>query len=191
MDKNGDRARHLYSRGTCANQHERQQVAVTARVFFRFSLLKCSEDLIPNRHGVGQVFQPWGMLSEFFMSEVTMGRASREHEIVVGNLHVLAISVAGQHVFLILVDAGYFSQKHHCVPLISENAADRRADLAGRQDRSCHLIEERLKQVVIGAVDQNDLDWRVLQRLGGCEAAETAANNYNNRKMVAHNYEES
>ena len=41
--------------------------------------------------------------------------------------------------------------------LLPQNAADRRADLARRQDRSRHLVEEGLKQVVIGAVDQNDL----------------------------------
>jgi len=44
-DQNGDRAGHFNSGGTSANQHERQQVAVTAGVFFSFSLFKCISEI--------------------------------------------------------------------------------------------------------------------------------------------------
>jgi len=70
--------------------------------------------------------------------------------------------------------------------LLPQNGADWRADLTGRQLRGRHLVQQRLKQVMIRAVDQNDLRSRVLQRLGRCQAAESTADDYNYRKMVAH-----
>ena len=41
---------------------------------------------------------------------------------------------------------------------------DRRSDLGRREHRRRHLIEQRLKDVVVAAVDQDDIDIRVPQR---------------------------
>jgi hypothetical protein len=43
------------------------------------------------------------------------------------------------------------------------------------QDPGGHLVEQRLKQVMVGPVHHRDLDLRAPQRTGGEQAAEAAA----------------
>ena len=51
------------------------------------------------------------------------------------------------------------------VSLLRLELTDRRGDLGGREDRRRHLIEQRLKYVVVAAVDQDDLGIGVPQRV--------------------------
>src|SRR5260370_464593 len=100
--------------------------------------------------------------------------------------YIHTIGVGDQRALVILVNASYFSEENGRVPVFTKNAANRRPDLAGREYRSRNLVEERLKQVVIGAVDEKDARGRVLQRLGGCQAAESATDDHDNRELLAH-----
>src|SRR6185295_5250833 len=106
---------------------------MTTRVFFRLSLFECAEDLIPDRHGVRQVFQSWGILPEFIMPEVAMARARRQNQVVVRYWYVLAIGVVNYNAPLGLVHRCHFSKKHDSVLLVPQNSADGRADLAWRK----------------------------------------------------------
>ena len=47
--------------------------------------------------------------------------------------------------------------------------------ITGRKPAGSHLVEQRLKEVVIGAIDKRDLDRRLGQTLGRVQAAETAS----------------
>src|SRR5262249_345907 len=161
---------------------------VTAGVFFSLSLLECAEDPIPDRHGVRQTFQWWGMVPEFIVTEVTGARPRRQNQVIIRDPYVLAIRVIKEKTPVGLATACYFSKKHGWVCLCPQNAADGRADLPGRKNRSRHLVEKRLKQVVIGAVNQNDTRRGALERLGGRQAAKAATNDHNNREMLAHIY---
>src|SRR5229473_2609538 len=100
-DQIGDRAGHFHAGGTGANQNKRQQVAMTAGVFLSFSLLERPEDLIPNRYGVGQVFQSWSILLKFIVSEVIMACACSQNQVVVVDPHVLAVHAVNQNVLFI------------------------------------------------------------------------------------------
>ena len=63
-----------------------------------------------------------------------------------------------------------------------QDPADRRRDVAGRQRRRRHLIEQRLEQVVVVAVEERDAHRRTLQRLRGREPAEAAADDHDVRR---------
>ena len=66
--------------------------------------------------------------------------------------------------------------EHHLgVFLLREQRADRKRDLGRRQRRHRHLVEQRLEQVVIGAVDQQNLDVFAAQPTRRGETAETTA----------------
>jgi hypothetical protein len=41
---------------------------------------------------------------------------------------------------------------------MTRDLADRRRDFGGGEDDGCHLIEQRLKNVVVAPIDQDDLD---------------------------------
>ncbi len=86
------------------------------------------------------------------MTEVTRAHPRRQNQVAVRDPDVLAIRVAKENAPVGLAHACYFSKKHGCICLCPHNAADGGADLPRRKNRSRHLVEKRLKQVVIGAV---------------------------------------
>ena len=57
----------------------------------------------------------------------------------------------------------------------AQRVADRRTHGRRAQARGRDLVEERLEQVVVGAVDERDLDRRLRQRPHRLDAAEAAA----------------
>ncbi len=63
--------------------------------------------------------------------------------------------------------------------LPAEDVAQRHRDVPRRQGSRGHLIAERLEQVVVVAVDQDDLRAGVTQRLDRLEPAEAAADHDN------------
>ena len=86
----------------------------------------------------------------------------------------------------VLIDGGDFTQEHGRIPLLAEDVANRRSDLPRREFRRRDLIEQRLKEMVIRAVDQNHIGRCTTQGLGGREAAEAAADDDDSCACVAH-----
>ena len=73
------------------------------------------------------------------------------------------------------VDAGYLRQKYGNVSLRRLELTDRRRDLRGGENRRCHLIQQRLKYVVVAAVDQDQFGIAVPQRVCRREPRKAAA----------------
>jgi len=48
-----------------------------------------------------------------------------------------------------------------------------RGDVRGRQHRRCNLVQQRLEQVVVATVDQDDIGVGALQRAGRGDAGES------------------
>ena len=72
------------------------------------------------------------------------------------------------------------------IPAAAENPANRRGDLSGRNSGSRDLVEERLKCVVVSAINESDLD-RQLRELASCfETAESGANYHYPRAIFVH-----
>ena len=74
------------------------------------------------------------------------------------------------------VHARYFDQPEVGVFLTAQNRACRLGDFLGLQTRGCDLIEQWLEEVVVVAIDENDLHGRPPQCAGNAEAAEAGAN---------------
>ena len=79
------------------------------------------------------------------------------------------------HCFGVKIEPRHLGQHSAGVGLILDDAAQRRSDHALRQDPGGYLIEQWLKQVMVGAVDDRDVNVGVGQRLGHAEPSETAA----------------
>jgi hypothetical protein len=56
------------------------------------------------------------------------------------------------------IDADDFAEDDGRVPLVPEDVADRRCDVALRQNPRRNLVEQRLEQVVIRPVDHREVD---------------------------------
>src|SRR5262249_11400942 len=68
------------------------------------------------------------------------------------------------------------------VALAREDRPDRRCDIAGREARGRNLIEQRLKEVIIVAIDDRHVERRVGKPLGGGEPAEAGADDHDARE---------
>jgi len=55
----------------------------------------------------------------------------------------------------------------------------------GGEDRGRHLVEQRLEQVVVGAVNEQHIGRRVAQGLRGREAAEASTHDDHAQRMFA------
>ena len=64
------------------------------------------------------------------------------------------------------------------IPLVAQHVAQRRRDVSLGEDPRRELVEQRLEQVVVGPVDERDVDVGPPQPLGGGESAEAAADDH-------------
>jgi len=110
-----------------------------------------------------------------------MPSAGGHHEVVVRD-----------HVFVELDDLGVeidracFGKEHLRVLLRAEDATNRDGDVARIERGRSHLIEERLKQVMIAPIDQGHSHGCVRERPCRIEAAETPAQDHYVRWWVGH-----
>ena len=79
------------------------------------------------------------------------------------------------------IDLPRLGHEYFCIPLAPQNPSDRRCDIARRQRGGCYLIEQRLENEVVRSVDERDVDVRAPQRVGGSNASESAADDYDAR----------
>ena len=84
----------------------------------------------------------------------------------------------------ILVDAGHLGHPHVDVFLAAEQRPNRRRDRAGLEHASCHLVQQRLEEVVVRLVKEGDADRDMLQPLGGGDAAEPSAHHHDMRRAA-------
>jgi len=70
--------------------------------------------------------------------------------------------------------------------LAPQNPANRRADLRGVQHGRRYLVEERLKEVVIRAIDQNYPHRCLSEGLGGREASKTSSDDHDTWDTLTH-----
>jgi hypothetical protein len=108
------------------------------------------------------------------MAEIGVARAGGEHQRVVGQ----PIAVIEQHVAATGIDADNGrKQRRHLRPPAHE-MTDRPGDLGRGERGGRDLIQQRLEQMMVAAVDQRDFHRRPGQPEGGLQSAETGADDY-------------
>ena len=81
------------------------------------------------------------------------------------------------------VNMNGFAQENLRVFLFAQNLAKRAGDIRGGKRAGGDLVEQRLEEVVVAAIDQGDLDRGVFQGQGGAEATEAAAEDYDSERI--------
>ena len=92
-------------------------------------------------------------LGPFVVAEIRMGRASGEHEVVVGDAHRIDL-----HEPLAGINGADFGQQHRRVLLLAQNVADRPGHVGRRERRGRDLVEQRLEAMMVLPVDQSHID---------------------------------
>src|SRR6266446_1627707 len=158
-------------------------MAVKIDIFFRLGLLEGAEDFVSNTDGIGQAFQSRSKLFKFVVSEITMPRSGRENEVVVANRHILAIRIVHKHATLRLIHAGNLAHDHRCISMSSQYFADWRTHLRRREYRGRYLVKERLKNMMVRSIDENDFDRRFPKGFGRSQTTKTAADDHHARRL--------
>src|ERR1700678_4078054 len=136
---------------------------MTAGVLFRLGLLKRLENLVPNGNRISQALQSWRMLFKLIMSKVVMLRSRRQNQIVIVDRDALPVGVIDEYPPLMFIYPSHLRQDNGQIAVVPEYASDGGRNLCRRQNGGRNLIEKRLKQMMIVAVDQDNLDRRVLK----------------------------
>src|SRR4051794_35339999 len=148
---------------------------MAARMFFGLRLFEGLQDLVAGRQCIRKALQPWRELLKFRMTEIAMRGAGRKDEAIVSKRYSFTVRSTNNYESSFFVHSRDLSQDHRRVLLIAENAADRSRNL-GRSQHCCrHLVKQWLKQVVVGAVDQDHLRRCLLESLRGSQTSKAAA----------------
>ena len=127
----------------------------------------------PDLEGIVERLEPGGEGLPLGVPEVRVRRAGRDDEVVVRDRALVeGDGPRGR------IDGARLGEQHADVLLLPQDPPDRRRDVAGREARRRHLVEQRLKQVVIAAVEQRDAHRRALQGLRCREPAEASTDDH-------------
>ncbi len=121
--------------------------------------------------GVFERFQAGRVRGPIVATEVTVGSAAGDDQVVVTDGRV----VVERDRLGLRVDADDLGQQHQKILLLAQDVADRRGDQRRRQPGGRDLVQQRLEQMMVAAIDERDLDRLACKRPRRREAAETAA----------------
>ena len=127
-----------------------------------------------NVEGVGQRLQARREAGPVVVAEVAVRGAGGDDEVIPGDL-LAAVERRGSRGHVEALHLGLEDRQVAALHLGQQHVADRCAHRRRAQARRRHLIEQRLEQVMVGAVDQGDLDLGLRQRPHRLDAAEAAA----------------
>ena len=167
----GDLAGHLDAGGAGTDDGEGQQLLAARGIAGPLGLFERAKDAATQLECVIDRLHARRPLGEVIVAEVRLACARGDDQAVVGRdvrvtQQLRLDGLIGQ------VDVADFAEQHLCVLLVAQDDSRGGCDLARRDDAGCHLVEQRLKQVVGCLGDQLDVDVGSLQGLGGVQPAE-------------------
>ena len=115
-----------------------------------------------------------GMFLDFLHTEVVRRRAGSENQIIIGNL-----AMVRQQDLASLIDAFSLGHEEFHVPALAEERTDWICDFVRREDCRRYLVQERLEELEVVTVDEQDVDIFLRKELGKLDAAEACTDNDN------------
>ena len=156
-----------------------EQRAPRVGVGLALGLLEGEQDAAADLERVLEALETGRERLPVLVAEIGVARAGREHEVVVAEAAVFQHELVRRD-----VDRHGLREQHAGVGLAAQDGADRVRDVGGREPGSRDLVEQRLEEMVVAAVDERHVHRRAAERLGGGEAAEAAADDHDVRAIV-------
>ena len=150
----------LHARGPAADDDEAHAglaLGIVAGRLRKFGALESADDAGADVEGVGQGLEPGCEGRPLVVAEPLIDGAGTDDEVVEGDGRA-AVELHGPRRH---VDAGHLGLQHREPPalhLLAQHVADGRRHGRRGQARGSDLIQQRLEEVVVGAVDERDLD---------------------------------
>ena len=172
----GERPGHLDSGRPAANHDEGQQRGPLLRIALPLRVLERQQHTPPDLEGILERLESGRDAPPLVVSEVRVGRpGGDDQEVVVDH------AVGQEQAIALAVHADGLREQHFDVLLPAENPADRRGDVARRERRHRHLIQQRLEHVMVAPIDDRDLHRLTSKRAGRVQPTETSADNHDSR----------
>ncbi len=123
--------------------------------------------------GVVQVLEPGREALPFIVAEVGMRGAAGDQQIVVVDAAAVQVNAPRGG-----IDARDLAHEHGDIALLAQDVAQRRGDRRRRQARGRDLVQQRLEQVMVAAIDQRDFHRRACQLPHRPQSAESATDDH-------------
>src|SRR5262245_34940361 len=143
--------------GSAAHDDKSQQSFEFLRIAFALGRFEGGENAPTNLRSVFNGFQTRRDFLPLRVTEIVMARAGGDDQRI-----VLDETVRQDDAMRLRVYIDYFCQKNVGVLLLSQRRTQCRSDVGGREPAAGHLIEQRLKQMEVAAVDERDAHRRML-----------------------------
>ena len=184
MGKLRDLPGKLHAGRSCADDDERQPGSANFGIGLALGELEGAEDPPAQLQRVVDRLHARRVPRELRVSEVRLLRAGGDNQAVIGDVAAPTERVDHQAPGL-RVDPHNLAEDDRGVPLVPQDVADRRRDVALGQDAGRHLIEQRLEQVMVGAVDDCHIDMCAPKRLSGEQPGEPGADDHDTMRRIA------
>src|SRR5882672_3457086 len=118
------------------------------------------------------------------MAEIAGATAQSQHEVIIAQRALFE-----ENLPLVQIKAGNGLQQHRDLGPFRQYRADGLGNFGGGEARRSHLIEQRLEQIMICAIDNRYLRLATAKMLAECEPAEARAEHNYLRDFLVHHEE--
>ena len=145
-------------------------------------MFEARQDVIANRDRIGNVFESQAVFRDRLETEEVRLAAGREHQEVVGDRARVRLEPA-----LHEIDGGDFHHAEIEILLAAQDGSNGLGDLFGLESRGGDLIEQRLEEMVVVAIEENYLHRRAAEGTRHSQAAKARAHNDDYPVSFRHN----
>ena len=170
----GERAGEFDAGRPGADDREGQPGRARLGIVLGFGAFECGEDAAADVERIVERLQSRRVRGPVVVAEIRVGGAGREQQGVV----VEGAAVGEAQALVVGLDLRDLAQQHGDVLLPAQDVAQRRGDVRRGKTGGGDLVEQRLEQMMVAAIDQRDPHRRPFQRARGPQAAEPAADDH-------------
>src|SRR6185312_5451191 len=153
-----DSAGELHSGGSGAYDYKVQRRRIPVGKGLPLSTLKSQQDAAANVSGIFQGLQARRILLPFRMSEISVGGACGNNEIIVRQFQPVSANQTA-----VEIKTSDFAQKNFCIPCPAQYVADRRRNFRRRKHCQRHLVKQGLEGMVVLTIQHCDPDRSLLE----------------------------
>jgi len=148
----GDLAGDLDAGRSRPDHRDRQPRIARAFRSLQLGQLERAEDPPAQLERVVDRLHPRSVQAEFIVPEVRLSGAGGDDQAVIADAGAPSNRLE-RHLARLEVDIDHFAEQHTRVRVAAEDVPGRRGDVTLGEDARRHLVEQRLEQVMVGAVD--------------------------------------
>jgi hypothetical protein len=151
------RGGQFHARGTGTNQDECHLASAFILVIGCVRQFRGAQKLGADGLGVAEALETRCKSCKLVMAEITWPHPCGDDQVIESDFACADFRVERVDGASIRVHSGHIGKKYSNVLFLLGDLSDRGRDVGWRKNRSRHLIEQRLEDVMVASVNQNDV----------------------------------